>query len=135
MRMLHWSSTSLGYMNPWTAGNTLPIGVLRLLPHRAVEAVVVDLGARRHLRLQHEHVVLAQELMDRVLFVLQVAELPRARGARLAARRRQALGDALVAQRALVGRLGPRVDEPAAVGACLHAVAAAQAVLAVDQHD
>ena len=45
------------------------------------------------------------------------------------------LRDPVVAQRALVDRLRARVDEAAAVGAGLHAVAAAEAVGLVDQHD
>ena len=44
------------------------------LPDRPVEPVVVGLRARRHLRLQHLHLVGAQELVDRVLRVLEVAQ-------------------------------------------------------------
>ena len=44
------------------------------------------------------------------------------------------LGDPVVAQGAFVGGVGRWVDEAAAVGAGLHAVAAADAVLVVDQH-
>src|SRR5450759_3021 len=137
MRMPHWSSTSFGYMNPWTDCSTLSIGCPPPagLPHRAVETVVVHLRAGRHLRLQDEHVVFAQELVDRLLRVRQVARLPGARRARLAARGRQPLRAAVVAERALVHRLGARVDEPAAVGTRLHAVATPQAVRLVDQHD
>ena len=77
----------------------------------------------------------AQELVHRVLGVLEIHQLPRAGGAVLAAGRGQALGDAVVAERALVHGFGFGVQVAAAVGAGLHAVAAAQAVLLVHQHD
>src|SRR5664280_1911436 len=98
------------------------------LPHRPVEAVVIDLRPGRELRLQDLDLVIPQEIVDRVFRVLEVDELPRARGAALAAGRREALRDAVVAQVALVDRFRARVDEPAPVRAGLHAVAAAEAV-------
>ena len=77
----------------------------------------------------------AQELVDRVLRVLEVAEHPRLGGAGLAAGGGEPLRDPVVAEAALVHRLGARVDEAAAVGAGLHAVAAAEAVRLVHEHD
>ena len=43
--------------------------------------------------------------------------------------------DAVVAERALVGYVGPRIDETATVGTCVNAVAAAQAAFLGDQYD
>src|SRR5450759_3317879 len=85
------------------------------LPDRPVEAVVIDLRPGRELRLQDLDLVIPQEIVDRVFRVLEVDELPRARGAALAAGRREALRDAVVAQIALVDRFRARVDEPAPV--------------------
>ncbi len=76
-----------------------------------------------------------QKLMDRILRVLQIGKLPRASGTGFATRRGEALGDAVIAERALVRRLRLGIEEAAAVGAGLDAVAAAEAVLLVDQHD
>ena len=67
--------------------------------------------------------------------ILQIDELPRAGRADFAARRRQALRDAVVAERALVGRVRARVDVAAAVRAGLHAVAAAEAARLVHEDD
>src|SRR5581483_8978254 len=77
----------------------------------------------------------AQEFMNGIVRVLQVRELPRARGAHLAARGGQSLGDAVIAERAFLRRVGLGIDEAASVGAGLHAVAAAQAVILVHQDD
>ena len=105
------------------------------ISHRSVEPVVEDLRAGRHLRLQHLDGVRAQELVNRIARVLQIRELARAGRTGLAARRLQPLRDAVVAERALVRRVGPRIDVAAAVGTGLHAVAAPEAVVLVDQHD
>src|SRR5512143_312100 len=130
MRMLHWSSTSLGYMYPCTALRR-PSSIS--LPHRPVEGVVEELRARGHLGLEDVHLVRSQELVDRVPRVLEVDELARARRAALAAGGREALRDAVVAQVALVDGVRARVDEPAPVRARLHAVPATEAVRLVDE--
>src|ERR1035437_7861563 len=98
------------------------------LPDRPVEAVVKDFRPGGEMRLQNLDLVVPQEIVDRVFRVLEVDELPRARGAALAAGRREALRDAVVAQVALVDRFRAGVDEPASVRTGLHAVAAAEAV-------
>src|SRR6185369_7671822 len=99
MRTLHWSSTSFGYMNPSTPGMSLlpvALGHRRAktdgLPHRAVQSVVVDLGACRHLWLQHLNLVRAQVLVRRIVRVLQIGDLARARRTDLDARGDQPLG-------------------------------------------
>ena len=66
---------------------------------------------------------------------LQIAEGARPGRAGLAAGGGQPLGDPVIAEGALVHRVRARVDEAAAVGAGLHAVAAAQAVGLVHQDD
>src|SRR4051812_45191883 len=117
MRMLHWSSTSLGYMNPCTPGMTCLLGETARpsLPNGPVETVVIDLGAGRHLRLQDLDWMRAQELVHRIGRVLEIRDLPRARRARLATGRLQPLRDAVIAERALVGGIGARIDVAAPV--------------------
>ena len=76
-----------------------------------------------------------QVLLDRVARVLEVAERPRAGGARLAARGGEPLRDPVVAEAALVHGGRARVDEPAPVRASLNAIAAAEAIGLVHEHD
>src|SRR5208283_274015 len=64
----------------------------------------------------------------------QVCQLPRTRRTRLATRGGQAFRDAVITQRALLGRLGFRIDEAAPVGAGLHAIPATEAVFLVHQN-
>src|SRR6185437_12016854 len=128
IRTLHCSSTSLGYMNPSVNGTRSS------LSHRAVKAVVVELGLRCQVRLQHLNFVCPQKLVNGVLGVLEVGQLPRAGGAVLAAGRGQSLGDPVITKRAFLRHVFLRMQEAAAVRTCLYAVTAAQAVLFVDQH-
>src|ERR1035437_4495861 len=114
--------------------STPGIIVSLLLSHRAVEVLVIDLGLRRHVRLQHRDFVIAQKRVHRVVGILEVHQLARAGGAILAAGSGQTLGNAVVADGALVHGFGFGLQIAAAVGAGLHAVAAAQAVLLVHQH-
>src|SRR5580765_2492595 len=100
-------------MYPATPGMSVP------LANGAVEAVVEQLRARGHLRLEHVHLVRAHELVNRILRVLEVDEHPGARRTGFTTRRGQALRDAVVTQRALVRRVGARVEIPAAVRARL----------------
>ena len=67
-------------------------------------------------------------------WVLQIRQHARRRGARLAARRRQALRDAVITERALLRHVLFRMDEPAAVRTRLDAIAAAETVLLIHQH-
>src|ERR1035437_3185422 len=132
MRMLHWSSTSFGYMKPSTPASICSI--VASLPDGPVKSVVEDLRPGRHLRLQDVDLVVLEEFVNGVVRVLEIAQLARARRAGLTAGGREALRDPVVAERALVDRLGPRVDEAAAVRAGKDAVPAAEAVGLVD-HD
>ena len=66
---------------------------------------------------------------------LQVGQHARLRGTGFAAGRGEALRDAVIAQRAFVGRVRFRIEEAAAVRAGLDAVAAAEAVFLIHQHD
>src|SRR6266853_2919253 len=77
----------------------------------------------------------AQAFVNRIFRILQVGQLSRAGGASLAARRRQPLSDAVIAQRALLRRVRLRIEEAAPVGARLDAITAAQAVVLVHQHN
>src|ERR1039457_6610143 len=65
-----------------------------------------------------------QELMNRVLGILEVGELAGAGGADLAARSRQALGDAVIAEGAFLCGIGFGIDE-----------AATEAITFVYEHD
>src|SRR4051794_12582151 len=114
---LHWSSISLGYMNPSVNGTGSSS-----LSHRAVQAVVVELGLRRQVRLQHLHAVGPQKFVDRVFGVFQVRQLARARGTVFHAGRGQPLGDPVVAERAFLGHVLFRMQEAAAVRAGLYAI-------------
>src|SRR5208282_218810 len=114
---LHWSSISFGYMKP----STPFISVARLLAaskhssrcyphrssrwssHRTIQAVVKHLGVSRHVRFQHLHAMGFQELVNRVVGILQVGQLPRTRRTRLAACGGQALPDPVIAERAFLG--------------------------------
>src|SRR5690349_6941621 len=125
----HCSSTSFGYMKPSTPGI-----IHWLLSDGPVQVLVVHLRLGSHLRLQNGDLVVAQEFVDRVVGILEVDKLARLRRAVFAARGRQALGDAVVTERALVGGLGLGMQITAAVGAGLHTVTAAQAVVFIHQH-
>ena len=76
----------------------------------------------------------AQELMNRIFGILEILELARSGRSDFAAGRRQSLGDAVIAERTLLGSVGLGINEAASVGARLHTVAAAEAVTLVDQH-
>src|SRR5947209_326938 len=132
MSTLHCSSISLGYMKPCTPG--IIAVIMSPLPHRSVEIFIEDLRPCRHLRLQHLHVVRAQKFVHRVGGVLQIRKLARAGGTRLAARRGQAFGDAVITERALARRLFHGIEKAASVRAGLDTVAAADTVFFVDQN-
>src|SRR5271165_5327833 len=87
------------------------------------------------MRFQNLHAVGLQKFMNRVFGVLQVGKLASGRRAHLAARGRESLGDPVIAESAFVRSLCVWIDEAAPVRACLHAIAAAKAVLLVYEHD
>src|SRR5208282_2627916 len=124
--MLHWSSTSLGYMNPSMTSSSLP--------DRTVEVVVEQLRASRKMRLQDLHRVRLQKGVNRIVGILQVGQLPRARGACLATGGGQTLRDPVITERAFIGGMFLGMEETASVRAGLNAVAAAQAVIVIDEH-
>src|SRR5271157_5273390 len=107
-----------------------------MLPDLLVDVRVEDPRLGAQVRLEREHLVLADEFLDRVVLdrVLQIAEDARLGGANLDAGRLQPARDAVVAKRALLSSLRHRVQEPAAVGAGLDAEAAADAVIWIHQH-
>src|ERR1035441_6101478 len=120
MSTLHCSSTSFGYMKPSTPG----IINRSYLADFAVQVFVVDLGSRGHVRFQDLDLVGAQDFVDRVFGILEIHQQTGAGGAAFAAGRGEALGDAVVAQGALVHGLRSRVQISAAIWAGLHTVAA-----------
>src|SRR5208283_2871622 len=126
MRMLHWSSTSLGYMNPSMTSS--------FLPDRTVEAAVEQLRASREMRLQDLHRVRLQKGVNRIVGILQVGQLPRACGTCLATCGGQALRDPVITERAFVGSMFFGMEETASVRAGLDAIAAAQAIIVIDEH-
>src|SRR5271157_1888408 len=126
MRMLHWSSTSLGYMNPSMTSSSVP--------DRTVEAVVKELRASREMRLQDLHRVRFQKGVYRIAGIFQVGQLPRARGTCLATCGGQALRDPVITERAFIGSMFFGMEETASVRAGLDAIAAAQAIIVIDEH-
>src|SRR3990167_1217736 len=84
-----------------------------MLPYLLVDVCVEDAGFGAQVGFEGVHLVLADELPDRVVFhrVLQIAENARLGRADLDAGRLQAARDAVVAKRAFLGRLGLRVEE------------------------
>src|ERR1039457_5800538 len=106
MSTLHCSSTSFGYMKPSTPG----IINRSYSADLAIQVLIVDLGSRGHIRFQDLDLVVAQDFVDRVLGVLEIHQQTGAGGAILTARRCEALGDAVVAQGALVHGLRFRVQ-------------------------
>src|SRR5271157_86077 len=133
---LHWSSISLGYMKPSTPGISVTSLLVASKPssHRTIQAGVKDLGVGRHVRFQDLDAMGFQELVNRVVGILQVRQLPRPGRTRLAACGGQAFRDPVIAESAFLGGLGFRIDEAATVGAGLHAIPAAEAVFLVDQN-
>src|SRR5579871_1434987 len=76
-----------------------------------------------------------QKFVDRILRVFQIGKLSRTGRTDFTTRRSQALADPVIAEGALVCRIGLRINEPAAVGTSLDTVAATEAVFLIDQHD
>src|SRR5579864_7065011 len=97
-------------------------GKSSLLPHRAVKAVVIELGLRGQVRLEHLYLVAPQEFVNRIFRILQVGQLARARGAVFAAGRGQSLGDAVIAERALLRHVLFRMQKATSIRARLYAV-------------
>ena len=75
-----------------------------------------------------------QELVNRVVRILQVRQLPRAGWTTFATCGGQTFGDPVITKSAFFGGLSRRVDEAATVGAGLHTIAAAEAVFLVHQY-
>src|ERR1700740_673008 len=90
--------------------------------HRTIHAVVENLCAGRHVRLQDLHGMTSAGFGNRVLGILQVRKLTRACRADLAAGGGQALGNAVITERALLGGVGSGIDKAAAVRAGLRAI-------------
>src|SRR5208337_2170752 len=126
IRTLHWSSTSFGYMNP-------SIRVVSLA-NRPVQPVVEHLRSCSEVRLQHLDHVSLQKSVNWIMRILQVRQLPRPGRTRFATRGGQALRDAVVTQGAFLRRMPVRMKKAASVRTCLNAVAAAQAIVVIDQH-
>ena len=108
--------------------------VMAGLADGSVEAVVVGLRAGGEVRLEHLDLVGSQVDMDRIVGILEVPEPAASGRAHLGTGGGEALGDAVVAEIALVHGVGAGIDEAAPVGAGLDAVAAAHAVGLVHQH-
>src|SRR5271169_1781399 len=105
------------------------------LTDRTVQAAVEHLRARGEMWLQDLHIVGFEIRVYRIVWILEIGQLARARGAHFAASCRKALGDAVIAKRAFVGDVLRRMEIPAAVGASLDAVTATEAIILIDEHD
>src|ERR1035437_11071238 len=110
MRRPHCNSISLGYMKPSTPGI-----IVRSSSHRTVQVFVIELRSGGHVRLQHLHLVVAQELVYGVFGVLEIHQLARTGGAVFAAGGGEPPADAVVAERALIHRVRVRMQVAAAV--------------------
>src|SRR5665647_3414536 len=84
---------------------------------------------------EHVNPVVLDELTDRALLVVAIAEDARAGRADLDAGRLQSLGDPVITPRALVRDVPALVEETRAVRAGLHAVLATDAIGMVDDDD
>lgn len=78
--------------------------------------------------------VFAQELVERPLFVFQVAEESRLSGTILDAGRLPAVMDTMITQGAFVRDACDRIQEACAVRSGLNAVSAADTVFGIDKH-
>src|ERR1700693_147445 len=148
IRTLHCSSISFGYMKPSTpdisvtsllavskhSSHYLSRCLSRWSSHGTIQSVVKHLGVSRHVRFQNLHAMGFQELVNRVVGILQVGQLPRARRTGLAACGGQTFRDPVIAESAFLGGITLRVDEAATVRAGLHTIPAAEAVFLVDQN-
>jgi len=76
-----------------------------------------------------------QKLMDWIIGIFQIGQLARACRTGFAARRRESFRNPVVAEIAFVRGIRLRIQEPAAVGARLNAVTAAQTIFLVYQDD
>src|ERR1017187_6408043 len=75
-----------------------------------------------------------QELVNRIVGILQVSKLASAGRTVFAAGGREAFRDPVIAERTFLGSFLLRIDETASVRTGLHAIAAAEAVFLVHQH-
>src|SRR5512147_3258185 len=96
-------------MYPCTCLRTSPRG--STLTDLLIQVGVEHLRLGIHVGLQRMDLVKTIEAHQRAGALLHVAEDARSRGTDLDAGRQQVAGDAVVAERALVGHPGPRVDE------------------------
>ena len=76
-----------------------------------------------------------EKLMNRVLGIFKVYELPRTRWAGLATCGCEALGDPVVAKRALIGHFFHGMNVAASIRTSLHAIRTAEAVFRINEHD
>src|SRR5579871_6799134 len=77
----------------------------------------------------------AQEFVNRIFRVFQVRQLACPCRTYLSTRGGQPFRDPVITERALFRGVGFRIDEPASIRTCLHAVAATKAVALVYEHD
>ena len=104
------------------------------LSHRSVQILVEHLGARSPYAASTPARCGFSEIRGSDPWDSSGRRARAPRGTGFAAGRGESLGDAVIAQRALVGRVRLGVEEAAAVGAGLDAVAAAEAIFLVHQH-
>src|ERR1035437_1096562 len=130
---------SLGYTYPSNLGRTstttLVISTV-ILSDLLVQAGAENARFRAQMRFEHLHTIVFVKLLNRIVRnrVFQIAEDARLGRTNFNARRFYSAGDAVIAQRALLGGFGDRIQETAAVGTGLDAKAAADAVFQINQH-
>src|SRR5512146_188143 len=122
---------SLGSVNSSFTVQSSPCAMLSPL---LVQTDVIDLWLRAELAFQYPYPLRPYDLRHRIIRVLDVAYLARAKGAGLHAGGLHALRDAVVAEVGFLGRMIRGMEEPHSVRAAHNAVAAADAPRPVHHH-
>src|ERR1051325_3918756 len=102
-------------------------------PHLLVEVGVKRARLRAQMRFQRVNLVLIDERLNGIVLhrMLEIAKKARLGGTDFHARRFQSARDAVVTERAFLGRMGVRIQEAATVRTGLDAKSAAEAIVGI----
>lgn len=104
-----------------------------MLPHLAIQRCIVYFWLRIEVWLEHLDYVESHETRQRAISLLNLTEDSRLGRTNFDTRRLKAPHDPVIAESALLGSLGFRVEEPGSVRTGLNAISATDAVIAVDK--